>query len=135
MILQVGVKAFLRNKDGKYLLVRRCAQKYGKTQGSWDIVGGRIEPGTELIKNLQREVMEESGLTIISEPKIIAAQDIFPTDDRHVVRISYQAEVEGVVMLDTSENTEYLWLSLEEMKKQSDLDKYVQEILDKKLIF
>lgn len=135
MILQVGVKAFLRNKDNKYLLVRRSAQKYGQTQGSWDIIGGRIEPGTQLLENLQREVVEECGLTIISEPKLIAAQDIFPADDRHVVRISYGADVEGEVILDTAENTEYLWLSFAEMKMQSDLDKYVQEILDKKLIF
>ncbi len=135
MILQVGVKAFLRGKDNKYLLVRRSAQKYGKTKGSWDIVGGRIEPGTQLLENLKREVAEECGLTIISEPKLIAAQDIFPADDRHVVRISYGADVEGEVILDTAENTEYLWLSFAEMKMQSDLDKYVQEILDKKLIF
>jgi ADP-ribose pyrophosphatase YjhB (NUDIX family) len=47
--LQVGVKIFLKNAAGKYLLVRRSAQKYPDAQGSWDIVGGRINPGSKLL--------------------------------------------------------------------------------------
>ena len=56
VILQVGVKAFLKNKDGKYLLLQRSSLKYADTKGAWDIVGGRIEPGTPLLDNLKREI-------------------------------------------------------------------------------
>ena len=48
MILQVGVKAFLKNKEDKYLLVHRSSEKYKAAKGSWDIVGGRIDAGTRL---------------------------------------------------------------------------------------
>lgn len=73
MILQVGVKIFLKNEEGKYLLVKRCDKKYQNIDGCWDIVGGRIDTGTSLIDNLKREVREETQLPITSEPRLIHA--------------------------------------------------------------
>jgi 8-oxo-dGTP pyrophosphatase MutT (NUDIX family) len=134
MILQVGVKAFLRNKDGKYLLVHRSPEKYKGTKGSWDIVGGRIDPGSKLLENLAREVREETGLVIISAPKLIHAQDIIPNDEKHVVRLTYIAETEGEPVLDTSENDAYKWLDLSEMRAHEDVDIYVKEILENGII-
>lgn len=134
MILQVGVKIFLRNEKGKYLLVKRCAKKYGKTKGCWDIVGGRIGAGTSLIDNLKREVEEETQLPITSEPRLIYAQDIIREEERHVVRLSYVGKTIGEPVLDIEENIEYKWLTLEEMRAHDDLDIYVKELLDRGLI-
>lgn len=133
-ILQVGVKAFLKNTEGKFLLLKRNPEKYNNTKGSWDLSGGRIELGTSLIENLQREIKEETILTVISVPQLIYAQDILHYENKHVVRLTYVANCEGEIILDTTENTEYKWLTLEEMKRQEDLDQYVKEILDKGLI-
>lgn len=133
-ILQVGVKAFLKNTEGKFLLLKRNPEKYNNTKGSWDLSGGRIELGTSLIENLQREIKEETTLTVISVPQLIYAQDILHYENKHVVRLTYVANCEGEIILDTTENTEYKWLTLEEMKEQEDLDQYVKEILDKGLI-
>lgn len=132
--LQVGVKIFLRNKEGKYLLLKRSPEKYKYARGSWDIVGGRINPGLKLMDNLRREVKEETALEITSEPKLICAQDIILGSERHIVRLSYVGETDGEPMLDTSENIEYKWLTLEEMGNQEDLDIYVDEILKKNLL-
>ena len=129
--LQVGVKIFLRNKEGKYLLVKRSPEKYKNTKGTWDIVGGRIDPGSALIDNLHREVMEETQLTITSEPTLVCAQDIMPNPERHIVRLSYTGETSGEPVLDNSENIEYAWLTIDEIRKQDDLDIYVKEILEK----
>jgi ADP-ribose pyrophosphatase YjhB (NUDIX family) len=129
MILQVGVKAFLRNKDGKYLLVKRNPDKYKSVKGDWDIVGGRINPGTSLIANLKREILEETSLKIISEPVLIVAQDIIPNSEKHVVRLTYTCECIGEPILDLSENIDYKWLSINEMKSLKDLDVYVKEIV------
>ncbi|MFA7193797.1 MAG: NUDIX domain-containing protein [Candidatus Paceibacterota bacterium] len=131
MILQVGVKIFLKNRDGKYLIVKRSQEKYKGLNGNWDIVGGRIDIGSKLIDNLRREVMEETELKITSEPVLIFAQDIIPNEEKHVVRLSYLGETEGEPVLDFSENVEYKWMTIEEMKKQDDLDVYVREILEK----
>lgn len=132
--LQVGVKIFLKNKEGKFLVVKRNPEKYGQVKGSWDIVGGRIDPGSQLLDNLKREVKEETQLEIIGEPRLLAAQDIIPNAEKHVVRLSYIGGSEGEPVLDTSENTEYKWLSLDELKSEKDLDMYAKEIVDKNMI-
>jgi ADP-ribose pyrophosphatase YjhB (NUDIX family) len=131
MILQVGVKIFLKNSDNKYLLIRRSPVKYPGVKGEWDIPGGRINPGSLLIENLRREVREETQLEIIAEPKLIHAQDIIPNDDRHIVRLSYIGTTDGNPILDTTENVEYKWLTLDELKIHPDIDIYVREIINK----
>lgn len=134
MILQVGVKILLSNGDGKYLLVRRSSEKYKGVNGHWDIVGGRIEPGSRLLENLKREVREETQLEINGEPKLVYAQDIMPNQDKHVVRLTYVGKTSGEPILDIAENVEYKWLTLEEIKNHADLDVYFKEVLDKGLI-
>jgi ADP-ribose pyrophosphatase YjhB (NUDIX family) len=59
-----------------------------------------------LIENLRREVKEETQLEIISEPKLICAQDIIPGDEKHIVRLSYIGDTNGEPMLDISENVD-----------------------------
>ena len=134
MNLQVGVKVFLKNEDGKILLLKRSEEKYGKTSGSWDIVGGRIDPGTPLIENLKREVQEETQLEIISTPKLIGAQDIIPNDERHIVRLTYVATTTGEPVLDLSENTEHKWVTFEELSAEQDLDRYAKSLLSDGLL-
>ena len=131
IILQVGVKILLHNKENKYLLLRRSAEKYPDVRGRWDIVGGRINPGTTLLENLKREVQEETGLSIDGAPQLIAAQDILSTAYRHVVRLTYVGRVAGgAVVLDVTENDMYKWVTWEEMSEMDDLDMYVRELLN-----
>ncbi len=129
MTLQVGVKVLLRNSEGKVLILKRSEEKYGRTNGSWDIPGGRIEPGSGLIENLKREVREETGLELSSEPKLIGAQDIFPPD-RHVVRLTYTATADGEVKLDTLESSDFKWLTFTELAAEADLDIYVKRLIE-----
>jgi 8-oxo-dGTP pyrophosphatase MutT (NUDIX family) len=100
----------------------------GKMAGAWDIVGGRINPGTELIENLKREIKEETQLKLSSEPKLIAAQDIL-MPERHVVRLTYTAYADGEPILDLSENGEYRWLTFDELAIVDDLDVFVKKLI------
>jgi len=127
MDLQVGVKILLKNEGGKYLVVRRSAEKYPEVGAKWDIVGGRINAGFSLLENLKREVLEETGLEIKDEPKLITAQDILKTD-KHVVRLTYLGLADGEVKL-SDEHSEYGWFSLEEILKLEPMDKYFKEVL------
>jgi 8-oxo-dGTP diphosphatase len=132
IILQVGVKILLTNGDGRYLLLKR-SEKYGVLGDIWDIPGGRINPGFDLITNLKREIREETSLDYSGTPKLIAAQDILRHAGKHVVRLTYMGgQIEGDPVLD-DENTAYMWSSLEEMKKMNDLDQYVKDLLDRGL--
>lgn len=127
--LQVGVKAILQNSEGKYLVLKRSEEKYKGVQGSWDIVGGRIDPGTDLMHNLRREIEEETRLSLIGEPKLLAAQDIMPVPERHIVRLTYLAMTEGEPVLDGKEHSDYRWVTGEELAGEQDLDRYLKELI------
>ena len=126
--LQVGVKVFLKNKDSRYLVVRRSVEKYPETGAKWDIVGGRINAGTTLMENLAREVMEETGLTIKGEIKLITAKDILK-ENKHVIRLTYTGYADGEVKL-SEEHTDFKWLLPEEILKLEPLDSYAKEVLE-----
>ena len=125
MELQVGVKILLKNKDGKYLVVLRSV----KDGAYWEIIGGRINLGFSLLENLKREVMEETGLEIKYEPKLITAQDILKPN-KHIVRLTYAGLADGEVKL-SDEHTEYKWLSTEEISNLEPIDSYLKEVLAK----
>ncbi|MBI4049554.1 MAG: NUDIX hydrolase [Candidatus Doudnabacteria bacterium] len=134
MELQVGVKVLLKNKNGKYLLVRRNPLKYPEVGPKWDIVGGRIDPGSLLLDNLKREVKEEVGLDLVDEIKLVAAQDILRVPGKHVVRLTYTGTIEGEPKIDT-DHSEYKWFAWDELRAMSEeeLDIYFKELLDKNL--
>src|SRR5687768_9192924 len=129
MELQVGVKIILRNKEGKYLLMLRSADKYPDAGAKWEIAGGRINPGTLLIENLKREVKEETGLEVQDELKFLAAQDIIRSH-KHIVRLTYSGFADGEVKL-SDEHTEYRWLSREELMKIEPIDPILKEVFIK----
>lgn len=135
IVLQVGVKVLLKNKDGLYLLIRSNPKKYPEKGARWDIVGGRINAGSTLIENLKREVKEESNLELADEPQLMAAQDILRVPGRHVVRLTYVGNIDGQPKID-EESTEYKWFTADEIKVLSydELDIYFKELLEKGII-
>jgi ADP-ribose pyrophosphatase YjhB (NUDIX family) len=130
--LQVGVKILIKNSENKYLLIRRNPKKYPEIGPEWDIVGGRINPGASLFQNLEREVMEETGLEISGQPKLIAAQDILRVPGRHVVRLTYLGEASGKIKID-EESLEYKWFTEKEIEElpERELDMYFRELIGK----
>ncbi len=120
MELQVGVKAFLKNPQGNYLLMRRSdIEKRGKQK--WDIPGGRMEAGATVLDNLAREIMEETGLVMTSEPSFFDLQDLIWPDGRHVVRLLYVGTIDGTPVL-SFEHTEYKWFTVEEMLQLTEVE-------------
>ncbi|OHA19729.1 MAG: hypothetical protein A2W52_00115 [Candidatus Taylorbacteria bacterium RIFCSPHIGHO2_02_49_25] len=54
--LQVGVKVFLKNRERKFLLLKRSHARYPNIKNFWDIPGGRIFPGSSLQENIERSL-------------------------------------------------------------------------------
>lgn len=131
IVLQVGVKIFLKNNDGRYLLLKRSPIRYPEIENLWDIPGGRIQPGTNLSENIRREILEEAKLEISETPKLIFAQDIL-RPDKHIVRLTFVGSISGKrePVLD-SEHTEFKWITLEEMRSERELDEFTREVLKK----
>ncbi|MBI5734080.1 MAG: NUDIX hydrolase [Candidatus Kerfeldbacteria bacterium] len=116
MKLEVGVKAFITNSQGNYLLLKRAQPYPGETEPRWDIPGGRIIVGETLAQALAREIKEETNLTMTGEPKLIQAQDILRVSDKHTVRLTYQVSATGEVKLDPEEHSEFTWVPLEKIQ-------------------
>lgn len=130
ILLQVGVKAFLKNGESRYLLLRRSPVRYPNIKNSWDIPGGRIIPGTTLLENLRREVFEETKLPVHDTPKLICAQDIIRLSEKHIVRLTFSGTTSGEPILN-EEHIAYQWVALEEMKSLPNLDEFTKDVLEK----
>jgi len=63
-IFHLGIKAIIRNPEGKILLLRVNLEKLTiKNKGAyWDIPGGRIHKGSTIEETLKREIQEETGI-------------------------------------------------------------------------
>ncbi len=62
--ITVGVGAFLARGD-RLLVVRRT---YGALRGLWTIPSGYVEPSESVVQTLEREVLEETGVTGLAGP-------------------------------------------------------------------
>jgi len=135
MELQVGVKILLKNNQAKYLLVRRNPKKYPEVGPKWDIVGGRINAGSPLLENLQREIKEEVGFIYTGNPRLVAAQDILKVPGKHVVRLTFLGEMDGEPKID-EEHLEAKWFSVKEIEKIDSnlLDGFFHALLTEKVI-
>lgn len=116
-VLEVGVKAFIVNADGKYLLLLRAKPYPGQTKSMWDIPGGRIHPGEPTQAALAREIKEETGLELSKVVRVLAAQDIQRVEGRHTVRITYlvTCNASKTIKLDPAEHSDNKWLTLVEL--------------------
>lgn len=52
--------------DGKYLMLHRISKKNDVNKDKWIGIGGKFEPGEMPEECLEREVLEETGLTLAS---------------------------------------------------------------------
>jgi len=130
---QIGVKVLIQNSLGEYLFLKRSKLILSDPIPGWDIPGGRIEAGEELLEALSREVQEETGHELEGEPKLLAAQDIFVEKrDLHVVRLTYrvQEDVKRVVL--SHEHTDFAWFlpkHLQDMTFEPYLDETIKKFI------
>lgn len=131
MNLQVGVKAIITNSSNQILLLKRDFENYPGMNKShaWDLPGGRIQPGTTLASNLEREIKEETGLILNTKPQLLTAQDIIKLPDLHVVRLTYRVFTEGEIAL-SDEHVDFIWIDMTEAIKLQDLDPYALEAIN-----
>lgn len=128
MKLQVGVKILIQNDQSEFLFIQRASAMAGELEPHWDIPGGRINPDESLGDALAREIHEETGLELNSDPKLIAAQDIFvAAKELHVVRLTYQVKGSGTIQL-SDEHQQHEWWSKSDAATKN-LDPYVRKVL------
>ena len=85
----VGVGLVIRRADGMVLLYRRMS---APEAGSWNIVGGKVDPMEKSSEAARREAEEETGLRIGKVDFLCLAEEIFPGDRQHWISLIYQTQ-------------------------------------------
>lgn len=122
--LFVATKAFVVfNK--KVLLLRESSNYADSTNtGSYDVVGGRIEPGQRFDASLLREVKEETGLAVsVGKPFFVNEwRTIVRGEQWQIVGIFFEcfADTENVQL--SNDHDGALWINPEEYKNHSIID-------------
>ena len=117
-----NVKLFVATKavieyQGKVLVLRESS-KYtdGSQAGRYDVVGGRVTPGEPFNKSLEREVREETGLSVkIGEPFFVnESWPVVRGEQWQIVRIffKYTADAEAVTL--SEDHDTYRWIDPKE---------------------
>jgi ADP-ribose pyrophosphatase YjhB (NUDIX family) len=90
-VLTVGkslsVVAWIEDLRGQVLLVRQT-----KGRRAWTLPGGKVKPGESLEAALNREIREETGLTLTEA----TLADVFDREQRDIVTLLYRARVENI---------------------------------------
>lgn len=109
------VGALILNRDGHVFVHRRSWQRR-LFPGCWDIVGGHVEPGEDLLAALEREVAEETGWHVRGSPRLIHVGD-WQTDigGEPLLRreFDFRVDVEGDLAqprLEFPKHVEFRWL-------------------------
>ncbi len=106
----IGQKAFITNKKGKVLIIKR--DKVDSKSNVWDFPGGRVEFGETLREALVREVQEEVGLKLINISLPLSTTTFFRADKREqqIIRTIYCCKANGEVSL-SDEHSIFRWIS------------------------
>jgi len=121
------VGALIFNEKDQLLIV-----KTHKWHGNYTIPGGHVELGENLVKALEREIKEETGL-ILSKADFLCFQE-FVYDEcfwerRHFIFFDFICRVApGEVQLN-DEAEGYLWVGLDQVEEYP-IDDYLRHSLD-----
>lgn len=117
MTLFIVAAHALIQKDGRFLATKRSAINDYKP-GFWDIPGGTVHAGETVEETLAREVLEESGLTIVVKRPLCVYTNTVPLPEKQYFQAVYLCEhVAGDVRLNPEEHDEHAWVTLDELAK------------------
>jgi ADP-ribose pyrophosphatase YjhB (NUDIX family) len=116
--LFVAVKACILNENNEVLLLRESHEYKDSTNLlQYDVPGGRIEVTESLHDGLSREVLEETGLKVLSS-ELIDAHDTFNIkgdEQWHIVRLFYKVTCEEREITLSIDHDEYKWVPLRDI--------------------
>lgn len=128
--LRLGTSAIIFDDGGKFLLTKRA------DNGQWCLPGGAVESGESLAAACEREVLEETGLSVrvkrlvgvYSHPDQLV---VYPDGHKaFIVAIHFEAEVIAGEPGLSDETSDFGYFSLEETETLEMLGRHRERIVD-----
>lgn len=114
MRLDFGIKALVLREDGRFLAMHKAGQK----SPLLELPGGRMQFGETIEEALIREMLEETGLSVMPTNLLTTWNYMKKTGNFQVAGVIYQVAVEDLTVLQCSEEHDaYTWLSFDELDK------------------
>lgn len=107
----VGQKAVVWNTRQQILLLRRSGLV--PRAGGWDLPGGALE-AEDPLEGVRREVLEETGLTLVNIRAVRALVLPKQAGEHSTVLIGYTAACESETVILSPEHDAFAWLKPEE---------------------
>lgn len=109
----VAAKAVIQNAKGQVLLVREGeVYEEGTNAGTYDVPGGRIEPGELLLDALHREVAEEAEI-LVAVGRILHVADTFNViqgETVHIIRHYFHCTTKETTVVLSTDHDQYAWV-------------------------
>ena len=112
---KVAAHALIKYGD-KYLVTRRALTD-DYMPGYWDVPGGTVEFGEDIIDALKRELQEEISMEV-EIGNVISVCGYLSDESRHQFQLVYACDyISGEPVLDADCHDEFRWVTLSKMAK------------------
>lgn len=125
-----GIHVLIK-KDDKFLVLKTSKIKKEEPE-TWDLPGGSIEFGEQPIDAAIRETREEAGIDV-DVNRIIGVWALEAKGNWSVELIALGTTKNDNVVV-SSEHSEYMWLTLEEIKKLEPKRIHIKALLDETIV-
>ena len=128
--IRLGCSAAIFNENGRILLTRRL------DNGQWCLPSGGMEPGESAAEACEREVLEETGLSvrvrrlvgIYSHPDQLV---VYPDGSRfQIVALHFEAEITGGEPGLSNETSDFGYFALQEIEGMEMFGRHKERIMD-----
>lgn len=110
---------FIFNPRGELLLLRRHRDDFGG--GLWVAPAGRVEPEEDAEAAVLREVLEETGINLLSVEHLGLHEVTMPHGSNRIVSFRAATEHSGPILLRPDEHEDYAWFSLPGLLTERDI--------------
>ena len=128
--IRLGCSAAIFDKQGRVLLTKRL------DNGQWCLPSGGVEPGESVTEGCEREVLEETGLSVrvkrfvgvYSHPDQLTVYS--ETDKFQIIALHFEAEITGGELGLSDETSDFGYFTTEEIEGLEMLGRHKERILD-----
>ncbi len=109
----LSVKALVLNSEGQLLLLKRAGRSRANA-GRWDLPGGKVDGGETWEAALEREVWEETGLTITG--KNILGTAFRHLEGRTIIYLIAGATTSNREVMVSPEHEAFAWIDNKDIR-------------------